>query len=239
MDYLNYGKTVSSMKVSILDQNFPAIVIDNFYNKVEEDLIWNELNFLIDGNKLLRPEDTGSAMIEGNIPKKANSGLFLDKIYVDRNISNILTVNRKLVRQWNKIIPSTIDCWWWKAICSEFYNLIDIDTTLVSYYEQDDHYKTHVDQSILTSLTWFYKEPKGFDGGNLILGSTEIEVKSNRMVIFPGLISHEVTPVKMKNNSNKGMGRFCISQFLMADHFNLKQLPAKDLFNIMVKLFLQ
>ena len=49
----------------------------------------------------------------------------LDKIYVDRNISNILTVNRKLVRQWNKIIPSTIDCWWWKAICSEFYNLID------------------------------------------------------------------------------------------------------------------
>ena len=51
MDYLNYGKTVSSMKVSILDQNFPAIVIDNFYNKVEEDLIWNELNFLIDGNE--------------------------------------------------------------------------------------------------------------------------------------------------------------------------------------------
>ena len=75
------------------------MIIDNFYNEDELDLIWQELNFYTYPNKLL------PAKKYGGIPSYTKSkGLVLDSLYknyVDtgknyRNISNILTVNRKL-----------------------------------------------------------------------------------------------------------------------------------------------
>ena len=40
-----------------------------------------------------------------------------------------------------------------------------------------------------------------------------IEVKNNRMIIFPGIIPHGVTPIKIKKEG-KSMGRFTITNFL-------------------------
>jgi hypothetical protein len=36
------------MKRTYLDYDFPLIIIDDFYNQIELDLIWEELNFLCD-----------------------------------------------------------------------------------------------------------------------------------------------------------------------------------------------
>ena len=80
--------------------------------------------------------------------------------------------------------------------------------------------------------TWLYKEPKGFYGGDFILNPKEtdlsnemyptktIELKNNRSVIFPGMILHGVTPVKMNKqfaNTKFDVGRFTITNFLTTE----------------------
>ena len=45
--------------------------------------------------KLKSPKDTGTAISEHG-GEKVNSGLFLDNVYEDRNISDILRINRKI-----------------------------------------------------------------------------------------------------------------------------------------------
>ena len=216
--------------VNAFESCVPYLVIDNFYNEKELSLIWNELNFLLDGDKFNPPEDTGSAYQEGK-PIKKNKGIFLDSLYEERKYSNILTVNRKFYEYFYNI-TSKCKSWWFKCITGSF-NTLDRDTTLVSYYEDSDYYKSHWDSCIITTLTWIYKEPKVFTGGDLIfnaenisssnfqhplnlIGSPEkIEVKNNRMVVFPSMVPHQVIPIKMDSNyKNKGMGRFCITNFL-------------------------
>ena len=221
------------MAVSTCKQPYPCIIIDNLYNYNEQNLIWNELNFLLDGNKFQGPEGTGTSTLSSepdNIKYRSNKkGIWLDNLYKNRSISNILTVNRKLFKYWDEILPKDIDCWWWKCIMSS-EKMLEQDTTLISYYEDGEYYETHFDLSQLTTLTWFYKEPKSFDGGDLIinppydhllsktnsLSPYKIEVKHNRMVIFPGIVPHQVTSVKMNKmyRGEKGMGRFCITNFI-------------------------
>ena len=86
---------------------------------------------------------------------------------------------------------------------------------LVSYYDDGDEYLDHFDLSSFTILMWFYKEPKRFKGGNLILRDIgeEIEVRNNRMTIIPGHTVHAVPKVTVKGAPEKS-GRYCISIFL-------------------------
>ena len=67
------------------------MIIENFYNESELELVWEELNFLTKPGKLMDAKDYGG-VIDGTNAK----ALVLDDIYENRQISNILTVNRKL-----------------------------------------------------------------------------------------------------------------------------------------------
>ena len=59
------------MNVEYFDVGYPYIVVDDFYDDNELDLIWRELIFLMDGDKLDYPDDTGGAKdIDGSIKKK-------------------------------------------------------------------------------------------------------------------------------------------------------------------------
>lgn len=213
------------MNIQHYNNVFPYIIIDNFYDDCELDLIWREIDFLLDGDKFDTPEKTATASA-GDVILKKNGGIFLDNVYTDREYSNILTCSRKLYRELKSIWGGS-ESWWFRTLLGSC-DVLDQDHTLLSYYGHDDYYKPHCDKSILTSLTWLYKEPKGFDGGNFILNSDmgikhllnetarseTVELKNNRTVMFPGIIPHQVTPIKMKCKNKKGMGRFCISNFL-------------------------
>ena len=62
-----------------------------------------------------------------------------------------------------------------------------------------------------------YKQPKLFEGGNLILTDYgyQFEPWFNRTYIMPGVVEHEVTEVTMKaEDCGKGLGRYCISNFI-------------------------
>lgn len=204
------------MKITCHEVEHPWISIEDFYDQKELDFIWEELNFVSYPWKMLTPDGTNSAKVDG-IPIKKNLGLFLDNLYKDRIYSNVLTANRKLLmceqgRNKGKLtILQNHNNWFFK-----YFRLVD-EASLLSYYENEDHYKPHEDMASITALTWLYKEPKKFTGGDLVFPITNetIECKNNKMVIFPSCVTHQVTTVKMdKEYEGKRLGRWCISQFL-------------------------
>lgn len=196
------------------EKPFPYLIIEDFYDEEELGRVWRELDFLLDGDKLMGPEDTGAASYSDGTPAKQNRGLFLDNLYTNRSISNILTVNRKLMKSgiMQEISKHSL----------LFKGLPDCngDDTLVSYYENKDHYAQHRDIYNFTSLHWFFKEPKKFTGGDLSFHEFDVEIpcENNKMILFPSSIHHGVSEVKMEDSDvGKGLGRFCISQFFFID----------------------
>ena len=198
------------MNIQHLDCGFPYILVDEVYDKDELDLIWEELDFISCGDKMDSPEDTGSAKLPSTGKYlKNNKGLFLDQMYNVREVSNILNVNRKIFTIDLTEHPS----WFWKSLGP----LLSMDTTLVSYYENNDFYDPHTDLSQVTILYWIYREPKKFEGGDLYFPDYEtgIRVKNNRAIIFPSFIEHGVTPITMeKIDDEKLWGRYCITNFV-------------------------
>ena len=125
-------------------------------------------------------------------------------------MSNILRENRKLwqsetVGELTKIHPFF-----------RYLSQCNRDTTLVSYYEDSDYYLPHLDTAVVTVVSWFYKRPKKFSGGNLTIEKElTIDCEYNRTVIFPSILYHEVATVLIDEDyRNKNYGRYTITQLI-------------------------
>jgi Rps23 Pro-64 3,4-dihydroxylase Tpa1-like proline 4-hydroxylase len=199
------------MKIEVFETPFPYIRIYDFYTDEELELIWKEFNFILNYDTLKGPEITATAKDNDNgFFLKNNLGIFLDSFYSDRESSNILRVNRKIFKT-IKGISDESNNWFLKNFDSNY------DSTLISYYDNSYYYHKHRDASSGTCLTWFYKEPKSFEGGNLLFEDygIEIEIKNNSLIFFPSIIPHAVSEVIMDEKYfGKFMGRICMSQFL-------------------------
>ena len=200
------------MKEQIIIKNydpFPFLEIENMYDDDQLKLIWQELEFLNQSDKFESPEKTGSAEKEGKILKK-NSGLFLDNLYKSRKISNILTANKNL------FAPYILEEF--ASLCFLYENIkcTNEDTTLISYYDNGGYYEPHLDNALYSAVTWFFKEPKKFDGGDFYFTdyNLKIEVKNNKTVLFPSVVYHSVDEIKMNNNPPPGYGRYVMVQLL-------------------------
>ena len=196
------------------NEPFPYILIDDFYNQSELDGIWEELDYLCHPKRMGRSSiERGAATniySDGTEQSIKNSwDLFLDTFFTSRDFSNILEVNRKLIDQ---EIFKNHPHW--------LFNHTDAlrrDDTQILYYEDSDEYKPHRDLARLTGITWFYREPKKFTGGNLRFTrfDMEIECKHNRVIVFPSSIQHGVDKVGMEEKDmGKKLGRFTMTQFL-------------------------
>ena len=202
------------MNIHHFETPIPYIIINDLFDNDELNLIWEELKFLGHKEKLFSPEDTRSAskITENNekILLKKNNGVWVDHVYTDRKFSNILSLNRKIY-SYRQFIWLNHPHWFFKQDSSY------TDTTLISYYENSDYYHSHRDEAYFTCITWFFNNPKRFEGGNLFFDDydTKIEVKNNKAVIFPSTINHSVDEIKMSSEyQNKGMGRFSMTQFV-------------------------
>ena len=92
------------MKFTICNEDkvFPYLVVDNFYSRNEQKLIWEELiyhqdkdNFKIDKRK---SRAVGPAIDKNKNLLSNSKRIYLDSMYGDnRSKSNILTVSRKIV----------------------------------------------------------------------------------------------------------------------------------------------
>lgn len=199
---------MQDIEVDILKEPFPHLILYNFYNDEELKLIWEELNFYTKKDKLVEAKDYGG------IPDKTNSkALWLDEIYGNkyRSVSNILTVNRKI---FDKVILELFsdihDC----CSTAKFSNY---DVTKVRYYHDGDAYEPHTDRTIqFLAFSYFFKEPKKFEGGELIFPKYDYRFNcpNNSLIMMPGWVEHGVTEVKIGNSDYlDGYGRYAITNF--------------------------
>lgn len=193
------------------------MTFENIYDEEELELIWQEAKFLCHERKLLDPDETGTARDSDNKPIKKNKGICIDNVYCDRNISNYLKLYKKgmnsIFRDKDNLIKVDFNL-------KLFFNT-KFDSTLMSYYENQDYYDTHFDNACYTYVFWLFKEPKKFSGGNLSFPeiNQSINIKSNMAVLFPSWTDHKVDKIQMHDTieSYKCNGRFAFSTF-----FNLR-----------------
>jgi len=194
-----------------LSEPFPHLIVENMYNEEELKLIWEELTFLTKPNKLLDPTGYGGASINGRALSTAKA-LILELAYSRKELSNILTLSRKLfdggyLSIFSKISPN--------CITARYMNNV---VTKVRYYKNLDAYEPHRDMtSSYLICTYFNKEPKCFSGGQLYFPeyNYEFECKNNSMILMPTYILHGVKQVNLENDYYlSGNGRYCITQFL-------------------------
>ena len=195
---------------------FPHLIVEDFYNEKELELIWEELNFYTKPGKLLEAKD-----YSGVVDKTNARALSLDSLYVDhssngsvnyRPISNILSTTRKV-----------FDCGILKAYtkindCCILGDKCDKDFTKVRYYHHGEYYKPHIDGGFHTlAFSYFHKTPKSFTGGELYFPkyNYEFPCNDNTIIIFPSWVEHGVREVKIKNSDYyDGFGRYAITHFL-------------------------
>ncbi len=190
----------------------PFLIVDNFYNKEEQKLIWEELNFHKDNFVVDEGTDNRGVAIDNNGKSIANlSRIYLDELYENkREQSNILHCYQKLFT--DDIINKYKD----KTLAARTFETTNVDWSQVSYYENNNNYEEHFDQFMHTCLVWFYKEPKRFTGGDLIFTDLNetVKCKHNRMIIFPSYYYHKVNKVILEEKyKNQGLGRFCLTHF--------------------------
>tara|TARA_B100000424_G_C22854364_1_gene455502 strand:+ start:37 stop:654 length:618 start_codon:yes stop_codon:yes gene_type:complete len=187
---------------------FPHIVFHDFYTDEELDLIWEELKFYTRPNKLFDVEDYMGVV--GYTKAKA---LHLDSVYTGKNrvLSNILEVTRKVFDKEILETFSKLDD------CCSFAKFTNYDHTKVRYYHNGDYYKPHTDTYFeFLAFSYFYKEPKRFDGGNLIFPKYDYEFncEHNSIIMMPAWVEHGVSEVTIKDSDYyDGYGRYAITHF--------------------------
>ena len=201
-------------EINYYNEPFPYILIDDFYDQSELDRIWEELDYFCNPKRMGRSSiERGPATMEGQSINNTWD-MWLDTFFTSRDSSNILEVNMKLV---NQEIFKNHPHW----LCNHI-DALNADTTQILYYENNDEYKPHRDLARLPGITWFYREPKKFTGGNLRFPKfdMEIECKHNRVIVFPSSIYHGVDKIGMEEKDmGKKLGRFAMSQFLFCKDY--------------------
>jgi Rps23 Pro-64 3,4-dihydroxylase Tpa1-like proline 4-hydroxylase len=191
--------------------NLPVVIINDFYSDTACELIWQELCFLNNDQKMSGPEKTGTAFDKiTNIPLKQNLGIMLDEIYADRKVSNILKENRKIFQK--DIVDHLVDY----HVFFRYLINSTMDNTVVQYYENSNFYKPHTDFATITAISWFYERPKKFQGGRLFFeDDSVVDCNYNRMIIFPSVLFHSVEEIIISDSDrNQNFGRYSITQLI-------------------------
>ncbi len=199
------------MNITVSNEEFPYILVDNFYDASELKEIWEELDYLCHPRRMARSSIENGAAWIGEDQLKYSWSMWLDDFFgPNKEKSNILCTNRKLFADMNMF--QNHPHWAMNDVFS-----FQSYSTQIAYYEDNDEYKVHRDSAKLTCLTWFYREPKRYTGGNLRfpMWDIEIESKHNRVICFPSSVPHQVTKVSMEEKyRGKKLGRFVMTQFL-------------------------
>ena len=202
------------------DDKYPFVVIDNYYNEQELKSVWAELDFFSTSPvNIHRAETTVVAkFLDGQPRSKAYrwypNSIYKHSDYYPKTLSSIQNFTYKL--RTKQIREAIIKC----PPYSRSFITSNTDNTIINYYDESDHYRAHHDTVLWTQVTWLYKEPKKFEGGDFDFPESgiEIKLKNNRSVLFPSCYLHRVSPIKMIEQVNElGWGRWCITTFISND----------------------
>ena len=201
---------MTSPKVHLKKEPFPHVIIEDFYNEHELSLIFRELDFLTSpdklqksGNEFTTPKDPVTGLYLSN-----NYNLSLDLAFPKKNISDILVITDKI---FNPELLKTIASI--HPLMGHLF-IINKSFTNLRYYENNEYYKAHRDRSKFTSINYFFKEPKAFNGGDLCFDEFNyiIPIKNNMMVFFGGGVLHSSTEITMNNDFKfSGLGKYALA----------------------------
>jgi len=199
---------MQTLDTFILNDPFPHMIVENFYNDDELKLIWEELDFYTKDGKLFDAHEFG-----GVVDKTNSKAIWLDKIFSKkyRNLSNILKVNRKLFDS------AVLEAFSSVHDCCSIAKFCNYDVTKVRYYHDGDFYEPHTDKTVqFLGFSYFYREPKKFEGGELIFPKYDytFDCPNNSLIMMPGWVEHGVSKISIKNSDYfDGYGRYAVTSF--------------------------
>ena len=207
-------KVEQNWKVQVVKDNptYPFIVIDNWYTPQEEKNIWKELDWYSSHEQIDRAENTIVARNKDGSSRSKAYRFYPGEYYSDIGMEKSHIFNymyKQRTKEFHKIIGECMPY-------ARSFHSSNGDSTLISYYEENDHYEPHHDTFLWTNLIWFYKEPKLFSGGDFDFPESgyEVKLKHNRAVFFPCCYLHRVSPVKFHTQPKElGYGRYTITHF--------------------------
>jgi len=203
----------TELDVDLISEPFPHMIIRKTFDEQELKLIWRELEFLNTPHKMNRPDRNGTAVDQlTGLPLSNNYSLFLNGAYTDPSISDILRINKKVVD------PGITNAFASLSPLVGHIKHINTHTTKIRYYETGEYYRGHHDTARFTAVSYFFKEPKSFTGGDFHFDEYDytVPVENNMTIIFVGCILHSTTELKMTDNKERfsGYGRYAMTQFL-------------------------
>jgi len=200
---------MSNIKLTVHTEPFHYIVVENLWTDEERKEMFDEMLFLENKALFKPPEETGGAVYEDGTNRKRNTGIFIDEVFQSREYSDILKHNRKVFSLFdNKKVKES---WYYDGLN------FNADSTLVSYYEDACYYDSHRDMNVVTAVSWFFKEPKKFKGGEISFPEHNLtfEVTNDLTILFPANVNHSVSEISIDDEyKGKQYGRFCMSQFM-------------------------
>ena len=196
------------MNIHVHTDPFPFLIIEDLYTEDELTLIWQELDYY-QSNSYILNANTNPSLSEDGKARTKKQGNFVDNVFQKREYSNILCLSRKLFQP--GLIVNSDHIKEWK------YLRPDIDHSLLSYYDDGAYYLPHHDNTVVSIISWLWKEPKRFEGGDFVFEDYKLTIKCkhNSAVAFPGTTLHGVTPITMEDQyKDEGLGRYSLSHFL-------------------------
>ena len=200
------------MRIEAVKEPFDHIIIHDFLDRDQMESVGNEIQFLYPRMKLVGEEGFvgGSAKdtATGEFLKK-NRGVFLNLLYSQQNNPSYM-VEYILDLAKNKQLIEVADSlgYYFRLLrkVAKYYFLLQ-------YYDKNDHYKSHKDNSTFTSILFLHKEPKNFTGGELYFDEYDYTIvpENNKMIIFPSVLYHTVTPINIINDQIPLGGRFSLT----------------------------
>jgi len=200
--------------------SLPYLIVKNYFSEKDVGLMMKELQFLISENylgfvpPLNRPKaavtDSGECLIPGYMyaPNRGWASDILmsfNKIYDDKELKRAL-----------------IDINFYFTL----WEYVNIDTTLVNYFEDGDVYKSHRDSALISIVYWLWEEPKLFEGGDVFFPEygIQIPIERNQLMIMPSCTLHQVSEVKMEDKTKfSGKGRYSIVR-LVSSNFDSRKI---------------
>lgn len=177
------------MELLTPQSKYPFVVFDNVVPDDQMQLVKEEISYV----EKFAGIETGATYSNG-ISKKKNNCVWLTDFYGHPQWSPLITnlqslYSDKMVEALSNYSDAFI---FYKTVVEENKGGI-----LLSKYSEGDYYESHQDDTYYTAVLWLlFEEVEGggfsfqFDGEDL-----EVEVKHNRMVLFPSVYNHKVHEV--------------------------------------------
>ena len=205
------------------DPFYKFLIVDNWYTPNEEKAIWSELDFYsnLPKQEIIRAENSIVARDDKGNSLGKSYRFYIQDYYTDvgRSKSHIFNcMYKQNTPEFGNLVDNIVPY-------NRSYWSCNKQSTMVSYYEENDHYKEHSDTFMWSQLIWFVKDESLLNGGDLVFTDSNIKVKlkHNRCVFFPSCYMHKVLPLNFKNKINEmGYGRYTITHFWF---FNTENKP--------------